>query len=374
MRKTKHKFSQNVGKIKSQKNMPPKGDVITMDDRHSDGEEQRVFEPVRAQKVPVKATKQQVSGRPVGGVSKQKMQGIDQLDELMHKSTKLQMKAQKEALGLSNDSGNGNGHKRPRQPKQQRVGSNVKVESSEKEPVKKSPIKEVEVEKTKQRKDNGAFEVIMKNKIKAEQVEKQKEKDKKERKAKRESVRKQIKAAKNKPKPPMVFTGVSEEEVPKPKRALQRTPPRVQKTSPDKDVGFGMMGGGMVSRDDPAPVKAVGGPVKRSPPRKASPPPMIETVEPSATPYDYSNANFIERKDKITRSPVSNRSPKLLQENSPKLRLDKQHSIPVPSNPMKVSNELTAPTDYQGEPSYQAYSPQKQPPIPFMHSNSYSQR
>lgn len=138
------------------------------------------------------------------------------------------MQLQKEALISSNDSGVGGVHKKPRQPKQC-VGVTSKVSSSEKEKISSNKIvkgKELinsieedfssvkekvstaseSTSKVSPQKEDD-YCVIMKKgknaklpvkeKPKVEKVEKEKKK--------RTSMKEHIKAARNKPNPPMVF-------------------------------------------------------------------------------------------------------------------------------------------------------------------------
>lgn len=87
-----------------------------------------------------------------------------------------------------------------------------------------------------------------------------KEADKKIRKKKRDSVRKKIKAAKFKPNPPMVFTGI-DEDMPKPSREIQRTPPKTRKDSSPTHS----------QNNSTITAKKLSGPVQRSPPRQIEP-------------------------------------------------------------------------------------------------------
>lgn len=140
------------GRIRSEKNPPAKGDTMTIDDRNSDGESNKKSEIKKGNKMPnaiAKALGKDVKENLVEKLSKNNQQpvnvnkkkltsqklGIENLDALVDKSTKLQMQAQKEALISSTDSGAGGMHKKPRQPKQ-RIETTAKVSSTEKEPYK----------------------------------------------------------------------------------------------------------------------------------------------------------------------------------------------------------------------------------------------
>jgi len=219
------------------------------------------------------------------------------------------------------------------------------------------------VSPTKQNK-NENFQVIMKNKNEKSSKEVEKEKAKNERKAKRESVREQIKAAKNKPKPPMVFVGVNEDENPRPQRTLQRTPPKAQK-KPLPDNSAAKIGGGMVIRDkSPPATKPLSGPVKRSPPRKAETREVFSESKPTKeiSPPDRIDLNKIERKDKLQRSPAPSSRKATLVEESPSNLHEKQHSVPVTLHPMKLANNMRergASPNYPKESAYEHLSPER---------------
>jgi hypothetical protein len=242
----------------------------------------------------------------------------------------------------------------------------------------KAKVSNPKVSPSKSKSNN--FTVVMKVKnekpVKQIETDKEKEKEKNERKVKRESVRQQIKAAKNKVNnPPMVFDGVIEDENAKLKKGIQRTPPKPRQPSPPRDLGI--IGGGMVSRDDlPANGKAIKGPVQRSPPRKVDSNGLKANNQMA---YNYSNINteVIERKDKITRSPVtSNRSSKLaFNDNDTPPRInEKQMSVPLEMNPVRFVNEYRNSPDYGSDPAnFEQYSPQNQnfyprSPKTFQHS------
>lgn len=140
-KKAKHKFHQvPENRIKSQKNPQARGDTTTIDERHSDGEDKRMIDPYKRNGF--KGNKHQSSNKNLHVAQSRKKTvshyaGMNNLDVLVNKSTKLHLKAQKEALISSNDSGAPGMHKKPRQPKQ-RIGANSKVSSNEKESKKKS--------------------------------------------------------------------------------------------------------------------------------------------------------------------------------------------------------------------------------------------
>lgn len=140
------------GRIRSEKNPPAKGDTMVIEDKNSDGESSRKSENKKGNKIPnaiAKALGKDVKENLADKLSKSNQQpaninkkktttqklGIENLDALVDKSTKLKMQAQKEALISSTDSGAGGMHKKPRQPKQ-RVETSTKVSSTEKEPYK----------------------------------------------------------------------------------------------------------------------------------------------------------------------------------------------------------------------------------------------
>jgi hypothetical protein len=115
--------------------MQPKGDTMTIDERTSDDKERRFVETQMLAKA--QGNRNQVLSKNTSQIQTRKKTvshyvGITNLDALVNKSTKLQLKTQKEALVTSTDSGLGGTHKKPRQPKQ-RVGVNSKVSTSENE-------------------------------------------------------------------------------------------------------------------------------------------------------------------------------------------------------------------------------------------------
>lgn len=365
--------------------MPSKGDTGTIDERNSD-ELERPLSGAQKSVKPQENNKNQILSKnnPQAQTRKKTVShhsGINNLDALVNKSAKLQLKSQKEALVTSTDSGVGGAHKKPRQPKQ-RVGINSKVSSSEKESNKDfilgkicitNPIDEdVLVSKAKvtnprmspSKGKTANFQVIVKGKnekpAKLAVKDDEKDKEKIERKAKRDSVRQQIKAAKTKVNnPPMVFAGVKEDENAKQMRGIQRTPPKARQPTPPK--GSGAMGGGMVSRDDqPSKSKVAKGPVQRSPPRKIE---ENNLKVPSQTAYDYKNVNTanIERKDKITRSPVSSKRNQIIADDTPPKISEKQMSVPIESIPVRLANDFRHSPDYGSDaPNYEQFTPQKQ--------------
>jgi hypothetical protein len=116
--------------------MQPKGDTMTIDERSSDDKERRFVEAQMLSKAQGNNRNQVLSKNTSQLQTRKKTVshyvGITNLDALVNKSTKLQLKTQKEALVTSTDSGLGGTHKKPRQPKQ-RVGINSKVSTSENE-------------------------------------------------------------------------------------------------------------------------------------------------------------------------------------------------------------------------------------------------
>jgi hypothetical protein len=115
--------------------MQPKGDTMTIDERTSDDKERRIAETQMLAKT--QRNRNQVLSKNTSQIQTRKKTvshyvGITNLDALVNKSTKLQLKTQKEALVTSTDSGVAGAHKKPRQPKQ-RVGVNSKVSNSENE-------------------------------------------------------------------------------------------------------------------------------------------------------------------------------------------------------------------------------------------------
>lgn len=383
--------------------MPSKGDTGTIDERNSDEYEKPLSGAQKSVK-PQENNKNQILSKnnPQPQARKKTVShhsGINNLDALVNKSAKLQMKSQKEALVTSTDSGVGGAHKKPRQPKQ-RIGVNSKVSSSEKESnrdyvlgkfigynkidedvlVSKAKVTNPRMSPLKGKNTN--FQVVVKAKIekpvKLNEKDDEKDKEKFERKAKRESVRQQIKAAKTKVNnPPMVFAGVKEDENAKLKRGIQRTPPKPRQPTPPKDSGI--MGGGMVSRDDQSSkAKVAKGPVQRSPPRKIE---ENNLKVPNQTAYDYKNISTanIERKDKITRSPVSSKRNQIIAKETP-LKIDeKQMSVPLEPVPVRLVNEFRNSPDYGSDtPSYEQFTPQKQlfypsSPKTFQHTQDTSE-
>ena len=155
----------------------------------------------------------------------------------------------------------------------------------------------------------------------------------------------------------MTFCGTKDDEIPRPKRNLQRTPPRAKQPSPPRiDAEFVGGGGGLVSRDEPSTTttktKATKGPVQRSPPRK-SPNPSSEKKKPDERNYDYLDSlkvdTNIERKDKLKRSPVDpNRNNDIFESPPAPINMtsEKHESIPLNLNPLKAGNEYIAQPDF----------------------------
>jgi hypothetical protein len=153
----------------------------------------------------------------------------------------------------------------------------------------------------------------------------------------------------------------------KPKRALQRTPPKAKNYSPIKDAKSGT--GGVVSRDHhESGSKTHGaGPVQRTPPRKHN-----EKLNRSALKddprnnsgiYDYSNVDkntiTIQRKDKIQRSPVDPmRNIQQLEVPPPKIS-EKQFSSPINLNEMNRGMDYSGSPDFAEGNLYEQFSPIK---------------
>jgi len=167
----------------------------------------------------------------------------------------------------------------------------------------------------------------------------------------------------------MTFCGAGQDEIPKPKRNLQRTPPKANKISPVKDDLPIFGGGGMVSRDDDYPQnsKQNNAPVQKSPPRKVENNYLERNKKKNYNPnYDYLDDikidnKAIERKEKIRRSPVDqNRNTDYIEQLPQNNRaLDKNLTIPLNINPLKAGNEFIQATEYYEENMYDALSPQK---------------
>lgn len=216
--------------------------------------------------------------------------------------------------------------------------------------------------------DVDEFKVIRKNKVKADQIAKtelNKAKDVKP-KPQRTSVKEHLKTAKRNKEVPMTFCEMKD-DAPKPKHKLQRTPPKANKNSPNKDnAGFG---GGLMCRDDPVSsntTRQQKGPVQRSPPRKAENNTSDRKKVEDDRNYDYlDNIKIdydIERKDKIRRSPVDPMRNKDSREASPvipKTITEKRVTSPMINlNPLKSNNEYTQNIDYMENYAYDQ-SPQK---------------
>lgn len=108
---------------------------MTIDERNSDDKETRFAETQMLAKT--QGNRNQVLSKNTSQIQTRKKTvshyvGITNLDALVNKSTKLQLKTQKEALVTSTDYEVAGAHKKPRQPKQ-RVGVNSKVSTSENE-------------------------------------------------------------------------------------------------------------------------------------------------------------------------------------------------------------------------------------------------
>lgn len=132
MKKAKHKFNQNPeNKIQSQKNPPARGDTTNFDERNSDPDDKKQdsrkgsgddtkltseisYEVLRSSK-----------GRTIS-----QYQGINNLDALVDKSTKIQAKAMKNTEKMNKVSSITKNIKKSRQPKQ-RVGNNSKSQTKE---------------------------------------------------------------------------------------------------------------------------------------------------------------------------------------------------------------------------------------------------
>lgn len=151
-------------------------------------------------------------------------------------------------------------------------------------------------------------------------------------------------------------------------RKLERTPPRPQKQSPEKDNNFGM-GGGMVSRDEPViAVKPTNRPVQRSPPRIVENTVSQNSAHKNSQESSYTQENFqsnsykktIEKKEKLRRSPVDpHRGPALIEAPPPRIS-EKQHSIPLNVHPVSLGKEFRNSPNIMEE--YELLSPPKQQP------------
>lgn len=196
-------------------------------------------------------------------------------------------------------------------------------------------------------------------------MEKEIKQNEKKEKKKRSSVKEHIKTAKKNKEVPMTFWGTKDDDTLKPKRNLQRTPPRANKASPAKD-DIPVMGGGMISRDDEEPRPKVQSKIKRSPPRKYENKVADNTAKKANRNYDYLDdikieSAKIERKDKISRSPVdSMRNIDFLESPVKLSRVSEKHeSAPLNINPFKAGNEFVQPQYYYDDNMYQDNSPQK---------------
>ena len=187
------------------------------------------------------------------------------------------------------------------------------------------------------------FCVILKNDKKSKQSVKEKSKTKVESKGesktdknkkKRTSVRDQIRAAKtNKNPPPMVFWWVAEDEIPKPRRNLMRTPPRPNNPAQSNNADSIGWGGGIMMRDDyVANPRVTRGPVKRSPPR-------LDEKRHESSEEDNIKTGIV--------SQASNENSNFeTQSTPPKLIPERQISSPSTINPLKNLTENRQSPDY----------------------------
>jgi hypothetical protein len=142
----------------------------------------------------------------------------------------------------------------------------------------------------------------------------------------------------------MTFCKGSTDDMPLPKRALQRTPPKAN--PPRNDVGA-------------MPIK---GPVRRSPPRNTHNPSIKKVDERN---YDYLDNlkidSTIEKKEKLRRSPVDqNRNTDFIESPAPVSRASERHeSAPLNINPLKTGNELVQQPDFFENDAFLDMSPQK---------------
>ena len=140
----------------------------------------------------------------------------------------------------------------------------------------------------------------------------------------------------------MTFCEMKDDEIPRPKRALQRTPPRPkQSTSPPiADSNFGESSG-LVSRNDPVPSVRVNiGPVQRSPVRKVEDDHIEKKKIIDTRNYDYLDDikidTNIERKEKLRRSPIDTTQNQDFMEASPSSKRSSMKQEPLSINPMKT--------------------------------------
>ncbi|CAI2383787.1 unnamed protein product [Moneuplotes crassus] len=360
LKRSKNKTNQNPeNRIQSQKNAPAVGDTATFDDRSSDPEERRGKNQSR--KFKLSPSNSETTMELEKPQSRKKTvshhEGISNLDALLNKSSKIQTKVVKDSGPSNPEHINVATHKKSRQPKQ-------KVDSASKTALKKKELEKKQAEKAqnlssekqktkttsispnKQQKSED-FEVILKKKAEKTAKEAAKAKEKKERLAKRASTRKKIMQAKNKPNPEMIFSGVNEDDCPKPKRNLQRTPPKPQKKKEAVTPMIPM--GGMVSRDDPTPAtKPLSGPVQRSPVRKVEPKEVMSETKPtiSSTPHEKLEIKQSERKDFNQASPIPHSSPEIMKEGSPILP-DKQFSAPMDEPQPRLSGHMREPVEME---------------------------
>ena len=164
----------------------------------------------------------------------------------------------------------------------------------------------------------------------------------------------------------MTFCEMKGDEIPRPKRALQRTPPKPKQPSPPISDGAFGDGSGHVSRDDPVPsIRSNKGPVQRSPIRKVEDNYTEKKKIVDTRNYDYLDdikiESNIERKEKLRRSPVDTMRNPDFSESSPNSKRSsmRQNCEPLTINPLKTGNEFRQANEFYENNIYPDISPQK---------------